>query len=260
MRMSQYIMFVYYVGLVASSQGFAGDSAGLAAAAPHEVLSPAEQVEKRKLIEEILILRNEIKEREPLRLNEEDRLLAISNRLTLNSQFGCHANEKIRSFEIIVKGSELSHQFIDETSKPLQPPAGGDAEEIEFRFGPFSETIKGKSILDGKLISDRQFEETIGSLEFLKVRKNGISYRADRTCKSAFLWETCTYKNYEEHLYNITSVQIIANGLVIYERDSMDWNLNRNTTAWEDTDFRNNPAWNKVMSRNDCKSFDKSGS
>ena len=225
-------------------------------------VNPTESGEKAQLINEIFEARANIQTRLPVLEREQDRLYKLTNELTDDNSYGCHYREKINSVQLVVDGSENPLVHMGTFSNSVPEPVGGSPTALEFRLGGLSFSVDpATKILGGSHFEvDADFSKlqlAMGAIEYLSVKKLGISYNQERRCKQNFIiMEKCNWQVSEEHVYYINGIQLIVNGLLVYKRDGLDWKFDRKRQIWEDSSLRSNSNWISVMLRNDCEKVD----
>lgn len=221
--------------------------------------SAEEEAEKNRLIKEIFEIRANIQQRLPILETEQDRLYKLTNELTDDNTYGCHYDEQINSVQLVIDGSQNPLVSMGTFSDYQPEPVGGSPTALEFRFGGFSFTVDpATEILGGSQYEvDTDFTKqqlTIGSIEYVEVKKLGISYNQERRCRQQFVvMEECDWQVSEEHVYYINSIQLIVNGLVVYKGDGLNWKFDRKRQIWQDSNLRSDENWVKLMIDNNCE-------
>lgn len=220
--------------------------------------------DKSKIIDQMLDLEAKMTQRTPILESERDRLLKLTNALIDDNVVGCHFGEPIKSVQLVVDGSEKPLVAIGTFKNMLPEPVGGSPTALEFRLGGFTFTVDPATKILGSSGShyevDSDFEKsklTLGSIEYVSVKKPGISYVQNRVARQSFIiMEDITYDVLEEHVYYINAIELIVNGMTVYKSGGLNWKFDRTRQIWEDGDLRTNSFWTKVMLQNDCKKTD----
>jgi hypothetical protein len=213
------------------------------------------------LIRQIFDIRAQISGRQPILDTEQDRLMKLTNELTDNKTYGCHYDDPIKTLQVVVQGNKNAREDMGEFDKALaEPGGGGSPTALEFTLGGGLSFIvdPADKILGGSQYDvDRDFGAnpiSMGSIEYLRVKKMGISYDAERRCRQKFIIsEECTWLVAEENTYFISAIKIIANGITIYDGQGLNWSFNRKRQIWDEVNLRNDENWTKLMMDKDCE-------
>ena len=249
------------------TQKFLDDSAE-AAKSYVEGLPPAERykdLSEDEAKQKLLTLESEL----PL---ERQRKQYASDSLGFDPNLGCWQDVTLKDFKIELNGGPGDDNGRREVDNEATQPRKGEGSATSYTF-QLSDTLKinainneGNAIFkgDGKLEKKDFVGETtaIGSLRFLKIRKNGFSFEttSQKKCNRGFLGifgGSCVtrFNNSETNITKLNRLRVFVNGQLAYDRDGIDHTFNMNRLEYLDMGFRDNSAWKTLVSRSDCKAF-----
>lgn len=225
----------------------------------------ASLLDKKTIIASILQYEASVNTREPVLEKTRDTLLKLTNVLTQNQDVGCHYNDIVQSLKIRINGAQnTSPEYVGSNSNMVLNPKGtGGCNDFTVDFGSIKQTFNqnNQSIYQENLLDFPPNSATIGSLSFIRLKKNRICYKNDEDFHTSYIvLSSSDYKVYELNIFNINSVEVTVNGALIYQNNSLGLSLRGPTQLgqgnyvldWSDSLQNNNPLWTAFMNKQDC--------
>ncbi len=225
----------------------------------------ASLLDKKTLISSILQYEESLNTREPVLEKTRDTLLKLTNVLTQNQDVGCHYNDIIQSVKIRINGAQNTEpEYVGRNSDIMPNPKGtGGCNDFTVDFGSIKQTFNqnNQSIYQENLLDFPPNSATVGSLSFIRLKKNRICYKNDEDFHTSYvILSTSDYKVYELNIFNINSVEVTVNGALIYQNNSLGLSLRgpaklgegNFVLEWSDSLQNNNPLWTAFMNKQDC--------
>lgn len=220
---------------------------------------------KKTLISSILQYESSINTREPVLEKTRDTLLKLTNVLTQNQDVGCHYNDIVQTLKIRINGAQnTAPEYVGRSSDVVPNPKGtGGCNDFTIDFGSIKQTFdqNNQSIYQENQLDFPPNSATIGSLSFIRLKKNRICYKNDEDFHTSYvILSSSDYKVYELNIFNLNSIEVTVNGALIYQNNSLGLSLRGPAQLgqggyvleWSDSLQNNNPLWTAFMNKQDC--------
>lgn len=191
--------------------------------------------------------------------NRNDQMI---KQLSGPENLGCWGYTKIKKFQVKIEGSALPNANRGDSSSALQN--AGNSKEYTFSFGQsMVHTIPDESQMavfrpGGGFTINTFADREIQELRALRIKKGGVAYQNDPFRLNGFLgigsWSG--FHRYEKDIRALSKISIFANDQLVYEKSGISFTFEGGNMVWPSNsgseNIQNNPAFVKLMMRNDC--------
>jgi hypothetical protein len=200
---------------------------------------------------------------------ERGRQRGLLAAMGIDPMLGCWQDVPLRSLVVTVDGSPAGNNGDIRLDESASAPKEGQGSSQSYTF-QFSDSLKINAANsaqgtvfkpEGKITNTDLSKSSlkIGSLQFLKITKNGYSYdsTSNQNCGNGFLGigASCSTRfiNTETNVTFLSRIRIMANDQLVYDRDGINHTFQKSSLQFKDTDFKNNKAWRSLLTRADCQ-------
>lgn len=195
---------------------------------------------------------------------ETGRNQALRLALTGQEKLGCWAFAKVEKLEVKIDGAAVARASLGNGG---QLKNEGNSKGYSFHFGrgivhSISEengVFKPGGGFATNAFSSREIQE----LQFLRIIRDGTAYDNEEYTYSygcgVFGWGTCTgrsFRRYEKDRRSISSIKILVNDQVLFEKSGVDFTFSRDKLEWPAAGkvekIHDNPKFRELMRSTSC--------